>query len=147
MYNVHIAARYNGRILLILRRVISQHDLVRIVMVGIQTQDFRPSVTTSIDLKVDWRRYLPICSSRKETPQRTRTQLHLRSSAPCWMEVEERSYNRNDTTRTVPLQILKKTPLEGRAAILTTKKSLQAVQQCLNRRAIQVAVEQSAANV
>ena len=45
----------------------------------------------------------------------------------------------------VPVQILKKTPIEGLQVGLTSR-SVQAVQHCLNRRAIQAALEQSQAN-
>lgn len=46
MHNVHIQARYNGHMFLVLGRLLSQRGLVRVVIVRIQTQDFRPSLTS-----------------------------------------------------------------------------------------------------
>lgn len=100
VYNVHIPAGYLGYMVLVLGRVRFQPSMVRIV-----------TITSTVDPNVDWEDYLPIYPSKKN--QRTNIQLHLRSSADRWIEMDLRSYARVDTECIVPLDILKKTPERG----------------------------------
>ena len=79
MYNVHVPARYNGHEVLVLGRVLSQRGLVRVVIVRIQTQDFRPSLTS-------------------DTGYIKHRFKHGLERLPSHMSIEKESENRNPAT-------------------------------------------------
>lgn len=142
---VPIPAVYYGHMVLVLGSVPNQRDHVRIVTVSIPDPKFSgfrshlTQITSSVDPNVDWSDYLPIYPSRKN--QRTKIQLHLRSSFEQWTELYQRSYVRVDTECIVPIQVLKRTPEEGLQFELQSK-SRQAVQWYLHRCSMQAALVQ-----